>query len=646
MEKPEPEDAMEKLERRLNYNKDVGQSQADRRHTLEHRGFSVRRGWRRGATPEEIRVQNEEGRARKTLTVSHYVLIFSVIFFFISAGVAAYFFFGGVVSPRKIDITIAGPVATDAGNEVPLQITITNTNAVPLVTTDLIIHFPEGTRSAVNPAQEMVVHREALGDLLPGGQTERTVRAALYGEQGETKVVRVTFEYQIAGSSSVFVKEQEYELVIGSSSVRLSVESILEVNAGQEMEFTIEVASNSAAPINDLVLLGEYPSGFAFTSAAPEPTFGTSVWRIGTLGPDERRTIIVRGVVEGENEAERVFRFTAGIQNPADETRIGTPLLATIRTVGIKKPFLGIALKVNNTSRSEHVVGSGETVDVLIEWKNNLPTPIVDGEIVATLTGTTFDKGTVKAGGGLYRATTNTITWNAQTTKGLLSIEPGQQGTLGFSFSTQDFSPDSSNLVFEPSAGVEVSVRGRRVSEGAVPEEIKSTAHTKLVFSPAPSLTASAAYSGGPFTNTGPIPPKVDTETTFTITWRITNTTSDVTNAEVVSSLPANVRWVGALSPAGERMTFIPVGGRIVWDAGLVPAGAGRTRPAREVSFQVALTPSLTEVGSSPTLVNEAFFTGTDTYTKKPFTQSARSVTTRVFDDPALSSPRNSQVVR
>jgi hypothetical protein len=621
-------DSMDRLERDLYTRKDESAPRSHE-HMLEGKVLSVRHRWHpHGGGGESTSTEGSRKFGR-------YVLFGSMAFFLISTGIAAYFFFGGVnlVSPRKIDIAIAGPIAVDAGEEVPLSITVRNHNVAPLEGAHLVIQFPEGTRSAANPHEEFVRYRETLGNVEPGKEYGSAVRALVFGEQGERKVIKVTLEYRVAGSGGLFVKEQIYEVVIGTPSVRVSVSSVQEITSGQEMEFQIEVASNADSPIENVLLFAEYPSGFAFTSSSPEPLTGNGLWRIGTLEPEGRAVITLRGIVEGLDGDERAFHFTAGIQNSADEVRIGTPLLSTSRNVIIKKPFIGVSLLVNGERAGTHPVTSRSVVRVEIDWMNNLPTRIIDAQIEAILSGDAFDRQSIQTTDGFYRSSDHTVLWNAQTVPGLLEIESGKRGRVNFTLSMLDFTRLSGGVI-DPSATITVNVKGRRVSEVSVPETIAASARTTLNVASETQLSARAGYTSGPFKNTGPIPPKAEAETTYTIFWSVTNTTSDVRDAEVSATLPPNVRWVGVVSPTSEQVNFVPVGGKIVWNLGKVLAGTGRDRPTREVAFQVALTPSVTDIGSTPSLIRDARLIGTDEFADVPIERNASGVSTFLSTEP------------
>lgn len=73
--------------------------------------------------------------------------IFSVGFFVLALGYAAYIFFAGgnTVSNDNIDISVLGNNFTAGGEELPLVVGITNKNNSPLDLVDLIMEYPKGS---------------------------------------------------------------------------------------------------------------------------------------------------------------------------------------------------------------------------------------------------------------------------------------------------------------------------------------------------------------------------------------------------------------------------------------------------------------------------------------------------------------------
>ena len=58
-----------------------------------------------------------------------------------------------------------------------------------------------------------------------------------------------------------------------------------------------------------------------------------------------------------------------------------------------------------------------------------------------------------------------------------------------------------------------------------------------------------AVRSIGPFENMGPIPPKADNETTYTIIFSLSSPFNDINSVEVTGSLPSYIAWKNLTSP-------------------------------------------------------------------------------------------------
>ena len=206
------------------------------------------------------------------------------------------FIFGGsnVVSSQNIDISIEGPVTISGGEELSLQIAITNKNNVSIKLADLLIEYPNGTRSATNISDALPRHRETIGTLASGELIQRTVKAILFGSEDTQQNVKVTVEYRIDGSNAIFFTEKVYEVTLVSAPLSLSISNVSEITSGQEVEFDILITSNSNTIIKGALLSVEYPFGFEFISAAPSPSFTNSVWDLGDIQPESNRKIKLR----------------------------------------------------------------------------------------------------------------------------------------------------------------------------------------------------------------------------------------------------------------------------------------------------------------------------------------------------------------
>jgi hypothetical protein len=144
------------------------------------------------------------------------------------------------------------------------------------------------------------------------------------------------------------------------------------------------------------------------------------------------------------------------------------------------------------------------------------------------------------------------------------------------------------------------------------------------------SLAGQTLYQGGPFTNTGPVPPKVNKETLYTVVWTLTNSTNDVDGTIVTARLPNYVKWLGNSSPVSEKVAWSSENGTLTWNVGDVPASTGYTKKYRQVSFQVSFTPSVSQFDTIPILIGEATVKAHDRFADAEITTHRAVLTTHV----------------
>jgi hypothetical protein len=277
----------------------------------------------------------------------------------------------------------------------------------------------------------------------------------------------------------------------------------------------------------------------------------------------------------------------------------------------------------------------GQSIPVTIKWQNILPDKILNTSIVATISGDILDKSSVKiSGGGYYKSLDNTILWDKNTTPSLASISPGDFGD--FSLSVASF-PDSvqTRLMKNPHIDIQISSIGDR--SGAESGVVSSQESLTIKFPSVFAFTAKSFRSVGPLSNTGPIPPRADKESTYTLTWTLTNANNDLKNVLVTASVPVGVDYKNEISPQGEKISFDPETRTLSWNVGNLSAGAGFTYSPREVSFKVGITPSITQINTTPNLLSGLNVSATDTYTETQLTSQIQAVTTR-YSDPSFKN--------
>jgi hypothetical protein len=603
------------------------------RHSLHSRYYGSAEDWK----DEKIEGGEAPPPSRQRTPALSLFFAASVVFFVLSVVAAAVLFLSGSaeVSDENIDIKISGPVAIPGGKELALQVTIKNNNPVALELADLLVEYPEGTRDSGDVSALLPRHRESIGTIKPGEEVRRTIRSILFGEENDPKDIAISIEYRIEASNAIFFKEEGYRVVISSAPLTILFDGPEEVVSGQEVTFDIEVVSNSTALMQNVLLVAEYPFGYELVASDPVAAFDTSVWRLGDIPPGGKRSVRLRGVVIGQDGEERIFRFHSGIASTKEDGDVTAALGAYTAALAIKQPFISLNLALDGNTSEEYVVQAGKQIRADVEWINNLPTQVFDAELVIVLDGNFFDKSSVNVNKGFYDSRSNTIRFSKETLPDLAELAPGQDGRASFSFETLGIS--SGIVLDEPEIKLSASVKGRRISETNVPEAIESTLTRRIQLATDLLLSSRTVYTVGPFANTGPIPPKVETETTYTVIWTLTNSSSAVSGTQVTATLPSYVRWMNVVEPSTEEVSFNPVGGVVTWRAGDVSAHTGSVSAPREVAFQITLVPSISQVDKSIALVGEQRVFATDRFTKAQVGGMGRILTTLLSTDPNVA---------
>lgn len=136
--------------------------------------------------------------------------------------------------------------------------------------------------------------------------------------------------------------------------------------------------------------------------------------------------------------------------------------------------------------------------------------------------------------------------------------------------------------------------------------------------------------------NTGPLPPKVNELTTYTVHWQITNGSNDLENVRVAAVLPQGISWSNYYinKVSNSQVYYNERTKEVIWEIQKVPAGVGSVLSVYELIFQIGLRPSINQIGESPVLINESLAEGKDTFTQLILKDFALSVSTMIPDDP------------
>ncbi len=586
--------------------------------------------------------EGETGKFFMKTPIFKNFFIFSLIFFGLTLLYAAYVFFAGgnTVSNENIEISVVGNNYTAGGEELSFVVSITNKNNSSLDLADLILEYPKSSSAeGGDPSLGVERNRVSLGTIPAGAVRNENLKVVLFGEQGTVVSLKLSLEYRVEGSNAIFIKKKNYDVTVSSTPLNLSLDAPTEVSTNQDITLKVKATLNATRAIPKILVRADYPVGFVFASAVPAPSFGNNVWNLGDVSPGAERNIVIKGkmqdVVDGE---EKNFRISAGSQSERDKSAIGAVFNSISHLIAIKKPFIEARLSINGASGREYSIDSKTPIRGEIRWTNNLDTKVNELSIRAKISGNAVNRRTINAENGFYNSLEgeDVIIWDKSSDSLLAEVNPGESGTVGFTLSSLSLFSAGAGMLVDPTIKVDISISGKQLVSGYATQDLANSDSGTIRIISDVGFTTKALHFSGPFVNTGPIPPKVASKTTYTVTWSLSNTSNSISKGMVRSSLPSWISFVGPISPAGENLVYNPSTREIVWNAGRILKGAGITTAEKTVSFQIAFTPSLSQAGSMPVLINEAILTGHDDFANVEIRVSKGSLRTSLEGDPGL----------
>ncbi|MFA4853515.1 MAG: hypothetical protein WC599_13440 [Bacteroidales bacterium] len=571
-------------------------------HQVNH---NVSLEWQDSQAKQEDNMKNKFKKPPVSIFKKFFLVSF--IFFIGALGFAFYKFASNdtSVSNNKINIMVIGNSFTKGGDELPLQIEITNNNNASLELANLVIEYPKG--AVDNTADVTRLPRDSIGTIKPGENIIRNIKVKLFGEEKSIRNIKISLEYHPQGSNAIFTRDKYYPVTISLAPLSLNIKAPTSTISNQPISFKITSTLNTSLSGDNPILQVTYPNNFAFDSAIPTPLLGNSIWDLSSLTTNNPITVEIKGRLIGQDGDEQVFHAYAGTTSGTNQSVVNVVYSSILQKILITKPFLDARILVNGQDQTEYVVSGGGTVNVEIAWANNLPTRITDGQIIVSLSGNVFDKSTVKSNNGFYDSTNNQIIWDRNSVSELSEINPGESGTVIF-----NFKPSSliglSNAIKDPQVSIKVSIKGRQPQLGSTYNDINNFSEKIVKILSDFQIASSASFV------LGSMPPKAETETNYIVTWTLSNSANNITEAQARSALPIYIKWVGLSSGQNDNLTYNEVTREVIWNIGSVLPNTG-INSNREVSFIISLKPSLSQVGSVPQLMKEIYLSGMDSFT-------------------------------
>ncbi len=617
-----PDSAIKKRERPTD-SFDLGISS---RNKNEQEKFQAREAW---AEEKKGLVLYQKKALKKGLWIAGGIAVLALV---IMAAVAIR---RSAFSEAKVAVSIDGPAGADSTQDVQYAIRCKNDNRIGIKNAAVILSYSENFQPEAAVNLQILSETSSkiyLGDIKSHSEKTAELKGKFYAPRDYLVYLRAVLEYSPSGFSSVFQAQTQLGISVKTSPILLEISAPLEAASGNSIEYLIDYKNLSSRYFEDARVKADYPEGFEFTVSNPPPSEDKNIWYLGNLSPNQEGEIRIRGIIGGAKAEGKTIKAYAGSAQSGGKFIVYTQSEKLTR---IASSPLAISQSVNGLQSGS--VNAGEKLNYIIRYRNTGDIGLRDAIVTLEIGSSVLDFSKMKLDSGSYDSAKHAITWKASDLANLANLAPGTEGEIRFSIPVFDRIPiktkNDKNFIIATQAKIDSPDVSTPVGSGKI-----ITSNTlELKLNSKVALETFGYHKDIGIKNFGPLPPRVGQETSYALQWRITNISNDIADAQIVSSLPGGVKWVGKVYPEGEHITYNERTSEVIWEIGKLENATGILSPKRAVNFQVSIVPQINQAGKEAPLLNDSVLTAKDLFTGENVRVEASGKTTNLSEDATVA---------
>lgn len=554
------------------------------------------------------------------------ILVISSAIFFVVLIVSGIIFYFWLTSFKKslVDFSVSGPSQVASGELAAYSIAYWNNTKQILQNAILTIRYPQ---DALIPNGKNIQSID-LGNIGIGGGGKQEISLAFIGADKSIQKLEAVLSYKPQNTSTSFENNVSKEVAIAGAALSIDFKMPEAILPNLRSVYNIHYKNNTDKVFKDISIEAVYPSIFNFISADRLPSKNNNVWDLGDLGPNEEGNIAIVGVLKNDTNVN--FDLTIGIN------KNGKLYKFSQISVQINISPSPLKLDITANENSDLIANPGDFIRFAIHYENSSGIALNDVVLKAKLDGLMYDFATLRSD-GFYNGLDNTITWNASNIPAFRNLASGSSGKAEFSISIKPRfvirTFRDKNFLLQVSATIQTPT----VPASLAVKELSAQSDFVIKLNTKAELKAKGYYFDSIIKNSGPLPPKVNQTTTYTIHWQLTNYSNDLDNVVVKATLPEGMAWPNKKAGAGSAtLEYNDRTNELIWNVGKLQAGTGVLLDPYEVVFQLALTPPVTQVGQTVPVINEATLTAKDAFTDSDISVTASAIKTDMPDDPGV----------
>lgn len=610
---PNEESALDSIEHEL-YDPKVKMNETEIHRTRAHRSLDLPTTWGDDA-PVIVKAEGEKGFSfgAKFLLVATLLLAAALIF-----SVWRVVSLRNVVSADNIDMTADITPYVEGGEATPLTVTLRNRNTAPLESANVTLLYKQGSGS--QDEQEKIQDRRTIGGVAPNEYKKQDFSVSLYGSESESRDLVVKLEYKVAGSNATFTKIVAAHVILRTPPISVNIDGPLKLSLGQSGTYSLTVKNNSATTSLPSVMQLMMPSSFSIEEASPKPIPRSSSWSIKKLNPGESVTILVTGSFGGAQG--ETATFSAKIGSLGDEpTVIGIVYSSQSIDVSLRSSPLIVSMDLSSESSGADMLRYGDKVTLVLHYSNGSIQALDNVSIKLVLSGDAAEYSSIDPTNGYYDSIAKTITWDKSSVPDLAVLTPNSQGILRVVIPIVGKGANSPEL--------KVALVGSATTKDD--NDLKTTVTKSWGVQGSASLVAHTQYKNSPFSNTGPIPPQPNEETTYTAHFAMA-AQNTLSSAKVSFTLPTYVTWKGETSDTS--VSYNSKTRTVTWTIGKVEQGVTVL-----ADMTLGVRPSQSHVNQSPAITSGIILDAEEEVSRAHLRSTLSPLSTAVYNEEWPTNP-------
>ncbi|MDX9913787.1 MAG: hypothetical protein RBS77_04365 [Candidatus Moranbacteria bacterium] len=548
---------------------------------------------------------------RMAIYVGAIVLGAIVLFSLIYVGVVK--FKSTAFSENRVTVAVEGPDEIDSAQEAKYVIKYKNGNRVSLEDVEINFNHSENFYPQANKDIKIESDRNIkinIGKVraFSGGEIE--IVGKFYAAENYVVYLQPTIRYKAQNFNSFFEASSQFGVRIADSPIELTIKTPKEAIDESTIEYEVGYENKGGVDLNNLNLRLEYSDGVIFQDGTPRPVGGDNLWYLGNLSKGAKGSIKIKSKVDGQQYDTKLIKASI-FKNENNKSEIVYGKSESV--IKIVVPPLAIDLKINGKNSLNANVG--DDLAFVITYANRGDIGLKDVIVKLKIDSPIIEYERINFSEGSYDSASKSFIWKVSDDRELKRLEPGNNGQINIDIPIKEKidikSGEDKNFVIEAVATIDSSdVAYHSLGNSKnISSTVLAKLNSKVIFE---NLLK---YEDNDIKNYGPDPWVVGQETTNAVVWKITNLTNNISNVKVHAIIPTWVKWKGLVFPQGEDIAFNERTNEVIWNIGNIESGKGILNSAREVKFQIGVTPGVNQTNND-LIINQAItVTGKDDFT-------------------------------